>query len=194
MIFRRKQPLSIAERLRGFVWPRSGFARAGRYLLMRMKRMPGSPHSIAIGIASGAAVSCTPLVGFHFVLGFAIAYVLRGNMLAAAIGTAFGNPWTFPFLWAASYQAGIHLFWLDHSTRPAFDQLSWNVVTQDAGAFFWPTFAGAVPVGGATFALFYFVSRKMVAVAQAKRREKREAAMARRSIGLEKSADRSSVL
>ena len=34
------------------------------------------------------------------------AFVVRGNYLAAAIGTAVGNPWTFPFIWAGTYRLG----------------------------------------------------------------------------------------
>ncbi len=180
MIFKRKRQLSIPERIRAIMWPRSGFRRAGRYLIMRIKRMPGSPRSIAIGIASGAAVSCSPLVGLHFLLGLGIAYLLRGNMLAAAIGTAFGNPWTFPFLWAASYQVGIHLLWIEGPATLNPEKLSWSYVLNDMSAFFWPTIAGSIPLGAAVFCIVFFISRNMVAMAQARRREKRERAIARR--------------
>lgn len=186
MIFRRKRNLSILERLRAIFWPRSGFVRAGRYLVMRVKRMPGSPHNIAAGIAAGAAVSCTPLVGFHFLLGFAIAYLVRGNMLAAAIGTAAGNPWTFPFLWAASYQVGVRLF--EGGGAAALDDKipGWQTIAQDIGAYFWPTAIGAIPVGCLIFVVTYVAARKLVSLAHARRRARREAALARRAALLDK--------
>lgn len=189
MIFRRKKPLSLGAKIRGSIWPASGFRRAGRYLLMRIKRMPGTPHSIAAGIASGAAVSCTPLVGFHFLLGFGIAYLLRGNLLAAAIGTAFGNPWTFPFLWAVSFEVGIHLLPADGPHIAPPHDADWTNILADFGDFFWPTLVGAFPLGLFTFVSVYFVTRKMVAMAQAKRMERRERALARRRIGRDVSVE-----
>ena len=35
-----------------------------------------------------------------------LAWILRGSMAAAIIGTLFGNPWTFPFIWYLSYEVG----------------------------------------------------------------------------------------
>jgi uncharacterized protein (DUF2062 family) len=35
-----------------------------------------------------------------------MAYVLAGNMVAAALGTAFGNPMSFPFIWALTLKLG----------------------------------------------------------------------------------------
>ena len=39
--------------------------------------------------------------------------LFRGNVLASAIGTFFGNPWTFILIWLADYEVGlgiIHAF------------------------------------------------------------------------------------
>ncbi len=33
--------------------------------------------------------------------------LLRGNVLASAIGTFFGNPWTFILIWLADYEIGL---------------------------------------------------------------------------------------
>jgi uncharacterized protein (DUF2062 family) len=106
MLFRRRKKLSLLERLRLFVWPQKSFARSMRYLGKRVLRLNATPHAIAAGVAAGVAASWTPLIGFHFVLSFALAYVLAGNMIAAGIGTAFGNPLTFPFIWAATFKMG----------------------------------------------------------------------------------------
>ena len=73
---------------------------------MRILRLTASPHSIAAGVAAGVVASWTPFMGFHFILSFAIAYLVAGNMVAAALGTGFGNPLTFPFIWAATWQIG----------------------------------------------------------------------------------------
>lgn len=115
MLFRRRIPLSLLERLRAGLWPRKGPLRPLRYILFRVLRLKATPHAIAAGVAAGAAASCTPFLGFHFVIAFCIAYVLRGNMVAAALGTAFGNPVTFPFIFAGAYRIGIYLLGREHS-------------------------------------------------------------------------------
>lgn len=106
MLFRRRQPNSLTSKLREFVWPRKGFARPFHYIVKRVLRLTATPHAIAAGVVAGVVASCTPLMGFHFLLAFALAYIFAGNMVAAALGTAFGNPLTFPFIWATTWELG----------------------------------------------------------------------------------------
>ena len=81
------------------MWPRMGWLRAALYLRHRVARLPGSPYSIAAGLACGAAVSFTPLIGLHFALAALLAWSIGGNIIASALGTVIGNPWTFPLIW-----------------------------------------------------------------------------------------------
>ncbi|GKX32914.1 MAG: hypothetical protein MnENMB40S_05320 [Rhizobiaceae bacterium MnEN-MB40S] len=69
-------------------------------------RLTATPHAIAAGVAAGVVASWTPFLGLHFVIAAALAYVIAGNIIASALGTAFGNPLTFPFIWTASYKLG----------------------------------------------------------------------------------------
>ena len=82
------------------------FKRTKKYILVNLKRMKGSSHEIALGLACGIAISFTPFLGLHALLAITLAWVLRGSMAAALIGTLFGNPWTFPFIWYLSYEIG----------------------------------------------------------------------------------------
>ena len=112
-MFRRRKPLSVLKQLRAVIWPERGFRRLFSYLIQRIIRLPGTPASIASGFASGVATSFTPFLGLHFILAGALALLLRGNVLASAIGTFFGNPWTFILIWLADYEVGlgvIHAF------------------------------------------------------------------------------------
>jgi len=112
-MFRRRKPLSALKQLRAVVWPERGFRRLFSYLFQRITRLPGTPASIASGFASGVAASFTPFLGLHFILAGALAMLFRGNVLASAIGTFFGNPWTFILIWLADYEIGlgiIHAF------------------------------------------------------------------------------------
>ena len=106
-MFRRRRPLSVLNQLRAVIWPERGFRRLFSYLFQRIIRLPGTPASIASGFAGGVAASFTPFLGLHFIIGAALAMLFRGNVLASAIGTFFGNPWTFILIWLADYEVGL---------------------------------------------------------------------------------------
>lgn len=105
-MFRRRKNRSLLTKIREFVWPSIGWRRAATYFAHRVRRLPGTPESIAAGLACGVAISFTPFIGFHFLLAALLSWIIGGNLLASAIGTAAGNPWTFPFIWAWIYTAG----------------------------------------------------------------------------------------
>ena len=80
---RRRDKLSLGQRVRNFVWPRAGWWRASKYVVYRVRRLPGAPAAIALGFACGAFVSFTPLFGFHYLLAIALAWALRGSVIAS---------------------------------------------------------------------------------------------------------------
>jgi uncharacterized protein (DUF2062 family) len=108
-MFRRRKPLSVVNQIRAIVWPERGFRRLFSYLGQRIIRLPGTPSTIAIGVACGVFASFTPFLGLHFVIAAALAVIMRGNLLASAIGTFIGNPWTFIPIWLISYEVGFKL-------------------------------------------------------------------------------------
>lgn len=112
MLFRRRDPLHLGERIKRMLWPASGWRRASSYFAKRVMRLSGSPHAIAAGFAAGVFASFTPFIGFHFLISFFVAFLIGGNILAAAFGTAVGNPLTFPAIWLFSYKIGIHMLGL----------------------------------------------------------------------------------
>nr|WP_280861111.1 DUF2062 domain-containing protein [Pararhodobacter sp. SW119] len=87
-------------------YPRGGWTRATSYILHRLRRLPDTPQRICIGIAAGTFVSFLPLWGFHFLLAALFAWLFRGNILAALLGTFFGNPITFPIIAVSSLELG----------------------------------------------------------------------------------------
>ncbi|MEM7058028.1 MAG: DUF2062 domain-containing protein [Pseudomonadota bacterium] len=106
MIFKRREKALLSNRLREAVAPRKGFWRGIDYIGKRMRRLPDSPHRIALGFACGALASFSPFFGFHFFLAAGLAWLVRGNVLAGLFGTIVGNPITFPFISAASLGMG----------------------------------------------------------------------------------------
>lgn len=109
MLFRRRKPIRLSERARIFFWPRRSFSRSFQYFRKRILRLSATPHAIAAGVAAGVMASWSPFLGFHFVIAAVLAFLFAGNILASALGTAFGNPLSFPFIWTASYKMGQYI-------------------------------------------------------------------------------------
>lgn len=106
MLFRRRKPATFSARLREFLWPRKGFSRSWRYAGKRILRIRATTHAVALGVAIGVFAAFTPFLGLHIVIALALAYLLSGNLVAAALGTAVANPLTMPLIWGATYRAG----------------------------------------------------------------------------------------
>jgi uncharacterized protein (DUF2062 family) len=106
MLFRRRTKPSFSERVRIALWPSNGWSRSLRYFAKRVVRLSGSPHAVALGFATGVFISWTPFVGFHILMGIALAFVFGGNLVAAGLGTVVGNPLTFPLMWWSSFSLG----------------------------------------------------------------------------------------
>ncbi len=106
MVFKRRNPRTYLQMLTESFWPRGGWTRAFHYVRHRIHRLPDNPRSIARGVAAGVFISFTPLYGFHFIGAYLSARVVRGNVLAALLGTFFGNPLTFPIIAISSLKIG----------------------------------------------------------------------------------------
>ncbi|MCB2109573.1 MAG: DUF2062 domain-containing protein [Defluviimonas sp.] len=106
MVFKRRKPRSYSQVVTEAFWPRGGWTRAFHYVKHRIRRLPDDPRRIARGVGAGVFVSFTPFFGLHFVTAVFSAWVVRGNILAALLGTFFGNPITFPVIALASMKLG----------------------------------------------------------------------------------------
>jgi uncharacterized protein len=114
MIFKRRERPSTYDRVRATVAPRKGFWRGFDYINKRMRRLPDSPHRIALGFACGALASFTPFFGLHFIVAAALAWLVRGNIIASLFGTIVGNPLTFPLIASTSLWTGRWILGLYH--------------------------------------------------------------------------------
>jgi uncharacterized protein (DUF2062 family) len=106
MVFKRRTPRSFWQRLQDLVYPKGGWGRATSYVVHRLRRLPDPPYRVARGVAAGIFVSFTPFFGFHFILAALLAFIMRGNLLAALMATFFGNPLTFPLIATVSVELG----------------------------------------------------------------------------------------
>ena len=114
VVFKRRTPRSYIQSLGDFFYPVGGWTRAVRYVGYRLRRLPDPAHKIARGIAAGVFVSFTPLFGLHFLTAVGLAWALRGNVLAALLGTFFGNPLTFPVIATVSVELGSRMLGHEH--------------------------------------------------------------------------------
>ena len=106
MVFKRRDKRPFWKVISDFLWPRGGWARAFTYVKHRLHRLPDPPHRIARGIFAGVFTTFTPFYGLHFLVAAVLAWVLRGSIPAALLGTFFGNPLTYVPIGVASLQTG----------------------------------------------------------------------------------------
>jgi uncharacterized protein len=207
MIFKRRDKPPLLSRIRHAFVPRTGWRRGIEYLGHRVRRLPDTPHRIALGASCGVLASFTPFFGLHFILAALLAKLVRGNFLASLIGTAVGNPLTFPFIASLSLGIGRRILGYGATGRDfsritdAFEQFfvglweafasifghgspHWGKLTLFVRDVMWPYFVGGVGPGLVAAAATYFLARPVIAAYQARRRavllrrERRRAASA----------------
>lgn len=167
MLFRRRHKQSFLSNLRSWLWPKSGWRRAGLYVWHRLARLPGSAESIAGGFATGVAVSFTPFLGLHILFGLFFTTMFRMNAIAMIIGTFVGNPWTFPIFFAAS--AGVGNFMLGSDADKTVPAWSWDALMDAPFVYLsefipiiFPLAVGSVPVGLSAWMIAYFVFKNLL--------------------------------
>ena len=197
MIFKRRDKRLTLTRFKDFLIPRKGWRRAVDYIIVRVKRLPDSPHKISVGIAIGVFCSFTPFFGLHIFLAAILAYVFNGNIVAALLGTFFGNPLTWPFIASFSIKLGeIILGYPTTKFETSLEQFvdvasafvrglssllgrgesDWNLIYDFIRELFIPYFIGGFVLGLVTALVSYFIFRPIIyayKVAKAKKNAKR---------------------
>jgi uncharacterized protein len=174
MILGRRDQPGLLRRLAGWLWPRAGWRRAGSYLLMRLRRLSGTPHAIAAGLATGVAVSLTPFLGLHIVLALGLAWLTGGNLLAAGLGTLVSNPWTLPLIWASTYRLGCLLLGRAPHGLHLLADLHAKALLGEVGLLLWPMTVGAAPLAAAAWVATYLLTVRAVAAVREERRHRLE--------------------
>jgi len=160
-MFRRRLRRRPIRRLKELLWPSAGWRRSTAYLAHRLRRLPGTPYGIAAGFACGAALAVTPFVGLHIAAAALLAWLIRGSLLAAALGTLIGNPWTYPpiFLW--TYHLGTWM--LGHGgTWPVPEEPTLGGLIEHPLQALLPMPVGAVPTAAFAWAAMFWAVRAAV--------------------------------
>lgn len=195
MVFKRRDKRSWARVLRELLWPQGGWTRAFYYIRHRLNRLPDDPARIARGFAAGVFISFSPLFGLHVVGALAIAWVFRGNLLAALIGTFVGNPATYPIFAVFSMKLGDWMLGrhpvdgalVEGGVVGAFGEATadlwhnflaiftsavphWDGLAGFFDTVFLPYFIGSLPLGIVAAVLSHYGSKPVIAAYQHRRR------------------------
>ncbi len=95
--------------------------RKTKNFIKKILRTEDSPKKIALGLAIGVFWGIIPTVGFAILFSLPTAFLLKGNKLAAILGTFVVNPFTTPFIYAFEYKLGQLIL----KTAPL--PLSWDI-------------------------------------------------------------------
>jgi uncharacterized protein (DUF2062 family) len=194
MVFKRRNRRTPVEWVRDFFYPKGGFKRAVQYMTHRLRRLPDEPHRIARGVFAGVFVSFTPLFGFHFLLAAGMAWLMRGNILAALLGTFVGNPITTPIIALSAVETGHWLLGIEVplsflSIVAAFSNASvelwdnftamftdapthWGSLWAFMHTYYWPYLVGGILPGLAVSLIFYWITIPIVQTYQKMRAAK----------------------
>ena len=194
MIFKRRDKRLTFGRLKELLVSKKGWRRALDYFIHRVKRIPDTPHKIAIGIATGVFCSFTPFFGLHFFLAAFVAYIFKGNIVAALFGTFFGNPVTWPFIASFSVKLGQIILgypvtnfetFLDHFVEASdatiqgvkslfgYGESDWALLYGFFRELFLPYFIGGFVLGLIAALFTYFVFRPIIYAYKVTRKKKK---------------------
>ncbi len=176
------------------VYPKGGIKRAAAYLWHRLRRLPDPPHRIARGVFVGTFVNFPPIFGIQMPAAVLLAWALRGNVLAAVLGTLLSNPITTPLIALVSLNLGHWILGtpetislnavfaafagagqdLWHNMGAAFTQETahWDGLILFWHQIYFPYLIGSILPGLATSALFAWATVPLVTAAQALRRKR----------------------
>ncbi|MBU1206426.1 MAG: DUF2062 domain-containing protein [Proteobacteria bacterium] len=144
-----------------------------RFLYLRLLRLKGKPQEVAGGVAIGVFVGMTPTVPLHTVLAVLIALILKKSKLAAALGVWVANPFFLPFIYLLDYKVGRVLTGVNppslavsNFSVPGLVQLGWDIS--------YPLLLGGTVTGLLCAILSYFITKRIILLYQAKRRQRKE--------------------
>lgn len=173
-------------------WPRGGWSRAVRYVSHRLNRLPDPPHRIARGIFAGVFTAFTPFYGIHFFIAALMAWIMRGNIVAALLATFFGNPLTYVPIGVIAMETGYWLLGLEfdgengtigekfvgagrdlwHNFVAIFTpaRAEWSELALFYQDVFWPYLIGGIIPGLVCAIAAYYVSLPLITAYQNRRR------------------------
>ncbi|UZD90455.1 DUF2062 domain-containing protein [Cognatishimia activa] len=198
MVFKRRDRRTILQATLDFLWPRGGWSRAFRYVRHRVHRLPGSPERIGRGIWAGVFTTFSPFYGLHFIIAAIVARFVQGNLLAALLGTFFGNPLTYlpigvislktgHFLLGTEFEAGEERSLIRKFTDAGYDllhnfwaiftdvEMDWHGLSVFWVEVFYPYLIGGILPGMVAATVAYYLTVPVIRAYQKRRAKKIQA-------------------
>jgi uncharacterized protein (DUF2062 family) len=134
--------------------------------LHELLHLDDPPRRIALALAVGVFIGCTPFWGLQTVLSLSVATVFRLNRAATITGTWLNLPWFAPFVYGAEISVGL----LVAPGLSQGDAASLAILLRDPGALSWaavlawlrgrslPLLIGSAIVGAVAAAITYTVA------------------------------------
>ena len=124
------------------------------------------PRRLALALAVGVFISCTPFWGLQTVLCLLVATIFRLNRAATLTGTWINLPWFAPFVYGAALKIGL----LIAPGSGEANTVAFDLLLRDPGALSWatvwswvrgssiPLLVGSTVVGAAAAAVTYVIA------------------------------------
>lgn len=202
MVFKRRTPKGWMQLLAESVWPRGGWGRATSYVMHRLRRLPDPPHRIARGTFAGLFIGTLPLPGLQFAGALLLAWVMRGNFIAAALATFWSNPVTTPLIAVLSISLGHWMLGIERPlSAPAImdafaqaggeiwrnmlavvgkEEFHWDALRVFMHDIYWPYLVGSIGPGIVVAVIGYYLSLPIVRAYQGLRAKRLRERIARR--------------
>ena len=129
-----------------------------RLFKLKIYRIRDFPEAVAIGLSWGVAVSFTPLLGFHLIICYLGTWLMRGNLIAATVGTIIGNPWTFPIFFYVNYKIGLLFF----EEKINIYEFKVQFFINNFEELFYPTLLGSLPIAFIIWFITYYTTKKLL--------------------------------
>ncbi len=139
--------------------------------LRQLLHLDDPPPRLALALAVGVFIGCTPLWGLQTVLSVVVALVFGLNRAATVLGAWLNLPWVAPFVYGLAIKVGsamvpdptgVREAWLAYLLEhPA--AVSWRDVVSLLEEVSLPLLAGTTVVGAAAAAVTYAVALRVIA-------------------------------
>ena len=122
-----------------------------------------TPHRIAVAFALGVYIAFFPLIGFHTILVFLIAWLFRLNTIALLLGSLLVNPWTFGPLFGSCLWLGLKLYGIKHAIPPLdWAQLTWMNFMSQLKPYLIPFVLGTTLIGIIASVIAYILANYLI--------------------------------
>lgn len=168
-MFKTRAAHSNTKRIINLVNKKNGISRLFSYVWLRIKRRPGDPKFVALGMAIGMAVNFIPGIGIHLPVGLFFCYMLRADYLAFLVGSSLANFATLPLFWLMTYRVGVAVIGRMPQHDGHIEKLSWDLLIDNPLGVFLPMCVGGFILGMVASIISYYITYYAVKTYQTQR-------------------------